>query len=228
MGTKSIGILVIATGRYIEFVPALWESIKKYFLPEHKKTMNIFTDMDPPSDTHKIITAPMKWPYPTLMRYHQFCLHQKQLLTFDYLYYFDADMLVVDTVGEEVLGDLVATVHPGYWNGQRGTYETRKESKAYVSEMEGKFYFAGGFNGGSSNSYLKMSNVIKTNVDIDEKNNIIAIWHDESHLNRYLINNPPSIILSPSYCHANHLCPQLPKKIIALDKNHDAYRNALQ
>jgi hypothetical protein len=29
---------------------------------------------------------------------------------------------------------------------------------------------------------------------------IVARWHDESHWNRYLIDHPPSLVLSPSYC----------------------------
>ena len=33
----------------------------------------------------------------------------------------------------------------------------------------------------------------------------LLLRHDESHMNRYLIDNPPSISLTPSYCFAEEL-----------------------
>lgn len=32
------------------------------------------------------------------------------------------------------------------------------------------------------------------NIDIDFNNNIIAIWHDESHLNLYFTQHPPKVL----------------------------------
>ena len=40
--------------------------------------------------------------------------------------------------------------------------------------------------GGKTIDFLKMSDLLEKNIDIDEKNNYIAIWHDESHLNKYI------------------------------------------
>lgn len=37
-------------------------------------------------------------------------------------------------------------------------------------------------------------------IDEDAARGITAVWHDESHWNRYLIDREPSLILSPSYC----------------------------
>ena len=56
------------------------------------------------------------------------------------------------------------------------------------------------------------------------KKNIIAIWHDESHINRYFIDNPPTIILSPSYCYPENLKLPYKKRLLALDKNHAKVR----
>ena len=70
-----------------------------------------------------------------------------------------------------------------------------------------------------------MAECIKKNIDIDLNNNIIAVWHDESHLNRYFIDNKPEIELSPSYCYPENWNLPFEKKLIALDKNHNEIRS---
>ena len=37
-------------------------------------------------------------------------------------------------------------------------------------------------------------------IDADSTRGITAVWHDESHWNRYLVDHPPTLELSPSYC----------------------------
>ena len=60
-------------------------------------------------------------------------------------------------------------------------------------------------------------------IDDDASRGITAIWHDESHWNRYLIDHPPEVALPPTYC-----CPEswsmAGRKILALDKDHAAMR----
>ncbi len=104
----------------------------------------------------------------------------------DYLFACDADMLFVDYVGDEIMGDLVATQHPGFTK-KRGTYEYRQDSTAYVAPDEGECYFAGGFYGGKKEAFLTMMRGLVNNIQIDLDNDLIAVWHDESHLNRYFI-----------------------------------------
>ena len=200
--------------------------MKKHFLTDCDVTMFVFSDQEMPekSGLIHILQEHEGWPYATLKRYHVFDKNKEILSKMDYLFYCDADMLFVDCVGKEILEDLVATTHPGFYNGQRGTYETRRESTAFVGAKEGCKYYAGGFNGGSSASFLKMSEKIKNNIDVDMKKNIIAVWHDESHINRYFIDNKPTISLSPSYCYPESWNLPFEKKILALDKNHNQLR----
>lgn len=224
-----IGLLVIATNKYIQFTHPLYESVKTHFMPGHEVTMFVFTNMsDVPAGTVRFEQEHAAWPQMTLKRYHIFLKQEAEIMKMDYLYYSDADMRFVDKVGDEALGDLVATIHPGFYNKQRHewTYEKRQESTAYMAPNQGYSYFAGGFNGGKSATFLKMAKTIKDNIDADEKKGIIAIWHDESHLNRYLFSNPPTNALSPSYCFPEswgHL--PFKKRLLALDKNHHELRN---
>jgi len=221
-----VGLLIVATGKYIQFVEPLIESARKYFLSDHDVTYFIFTEGVPPAgdDVVQIYQERLGWPYDTMMRYHMYAQHTDIFEDMDYLFATDADMLFVDRVGNEILGERVATQHPGFV-GRRGTYEKRSISTAYVAPDEGQCYFAGGFNGGSKDSFLTMANAITEHIVQDLEKNFIAIWHDESHLNRYYIDNPPTVILSPSYCYPESWQLPYQKKLLALDKNHVAVRS---
>ena len=58
----------------------------------------------------------------------------------------------------------------------------------------------------------------------DFDNNIIAVWHDESHINRYFIDHKPTVVLTPSYCYPGAAYIPFHKRLVALDKNHSEYR----
>lgn len=223
-----IGVLVVATNKYIKYTFPLWESIKTHFLKNHEVKMFVFTDKpDVPAGTVRVEQAHMEWPKTTLLRHHIFLNNRAVLEEMDYLYYSDADMLFVDTVGDEVLGDLVATTHPGFYNKPRHewSYETRPESTAYIPPHEGRGYYCGGFNGGKKDVYLKMGETVRANIDADAAKGIVAVWHDESHWNKYLTRHPPTTILSPSYCYPESWNIPFHKRLLALDKNHAEMRS---
>ncbi len=223
-----IGLLIIATNKYTIFLQELINSADNFFLKNKEVTYFIFTNKDlkinSNRDVHIVKTDHKEWPWMTLGRYRIFHQNRDLLSKMDYLYYCDADMRFADEVGEEVLEKRVATQHPALY-GTRGTPETNPASLACVYPNEAMEYFAGGFNGGTSEEYLKMADIISKNIDIDYNNGIIAIWHDESHMNRYFIDNPPTKILNPSYCYAeDNPAPYYPR-LIALAKNHYEMRN---
>ena len=114
-------------------------------------------------------------------------------------------MGIVSEVGDEVLSDLVATMHPyqSFYPKEQRTYDRNPKSLAYVpAGQEGELYYAGGFNGGSTKRFMEMAEVLADRVTKDLENDVIALWHDESQMNRYLIDNPPTKSLTPSYCFA--------------------------
>lgn len=198
-----IGLLTIATGeKYYKFILPLLESAYKYFLPNHDRSFFLFSDCKTQFGGNIIQTKvqPKGYPNETLLRYHTFLEHEELFRDIDYLFYSDVDMLFCDYVGKEVIGDLVATLHPGYTD-RRGTYESNPKSTAYMDGVSGEYYFCGGFNGGKTKNYLNMAKTIRERIDVDSKNGIVAVWHDESHLNKYLSEVTPTKILTPSYCY---------------------------
>ena len=217
-----VAVLLIATGKYHVFVEPLIGSLKKHFLPGHDVRYILWSDRKMEADI--CLHHPHEpWPGPTLNRYKKFLSMRPLLEEFDYLYYMDVDMRAVGTIGDEILGDRVNVLHP-YFVGKRGTPETRIKSTAYISPRQPMRYFAGGFQGGSSACFLSMAESIHERIEIDKQNEITAVWHDESHLNRYLVSHPPTVVLSPSYCYPESQSMPYEKRLLALDKDHAKMR----
>jgi len=223
-----VGILLIATNKYMEFIQPLVESIREFFLTAHDKTIFIFTNHDmPPEDGIEWIKIEHKpWPYMTLYRFRTFLSHADKLQDMDYLYYLDADMLVVESVGDEIFGKTVGTLHPGFYDKDNSqfTYDRNPKSKAYIPLGKGNRYYAGGFFGGEKEAFLNMSKVIDKWITSDEDEDYIAIWHDESHMNKFFFVHPPAVELSSSYCCIDYNETVYPRKILALTKNHQGFR----
>lgn len=231
-----ICILTIATNKYIQFVEKLYEDISEKFCPGAEINCLLFTDHEIEEigdrvKVHYIDHEP--WPMPTLKRYNYFVKEKNFILEHDYCFYFDADMRIDNVVeSKEVCGDLVATRH-GYQSlhdKSQQSFDRNPKSLAYVPfDQETVTYYAGGFNGGKTENFIEMSEVIADRVDKDLTNNVVALWHDESHMNRYLIDNPPTLDLDPTYCYAEEFIgsnyPYKPGKIIALKKNHNELRS---
>ena len=196
-----IGLVIIATNKYIEFVPKLVESVNKFFLTNHNVEIFLFTNQPFNSNVTIVPTEHKEWPWMTLGRYHliqQLSKYPKK----DYYYYIDADMVFLDYVSDEILGERVATIH-GKFKKKPGNYDRNPNSLAYISEEEipkGIIapYYCGGFQGGSN--YLEDAIKLADRIDIDYKNSVIAEWHDESHWNRYCLDFPPDVVLSHQYC----------------------------
>ena len=222
----TVGLLLIATGKYDIFLQPLLESVDKYFFPNDEVHIYLFTDKNYTS--RQITIFPIQhrpFPYPTLYRYKFFTTYAGAVKT-DYLFYMDVDMLLVDYVGKEILGDLVAVRHPGYFRGGWGDYGTPKNSLAYVNPKGRRGYYAGGFQGGKRDNYLSAALEMAQNIDIDKSAGIVAQWHDESHWNKYLTTHQYKE-LTPSYCFPEAVwAKDIPfrKVIVALDKDHAKLR----
>tara|TARA_R100000231_G_scaffold97115_1_gene72616 strand:- start:20 stop:736 length:717 start_codon:yes stop_codon:yes gene_type:complete len=222
-----ICIITIATNDYIQFVDKLLTDVENNFLDGHEFQCLLFTDheLEEVSDNVKVSYIEHKqWPEPALKKYNYINSESEFLKDFDYTYLFDADVGIVDTVGEEVLEDLVGVLHPYKILEPKEIYpyEKRKESTAYISNENHDKYYAAAFVGGRASTFLKMAKTISERVEEDERNGIIAKWHDESHLNKYFNENPP-VQLSPSYMFpeeliGNNQYPYSPK-IVALKKD---------
>lgn len=208
-----VAILYIATGRYILFWKEFYPAMEKYFLPNHEKTYFLFTDdtsLQLPGNVKRIPTDPLPWPQITLQRYRFFKNIEKQLQSFNYIYFLNANLIPQRPIDEIIFPTpeqgLMFTIHPGYFNAKNPDtfpYERNPKSTAAVPAGQGRYYVMGAFIGGTSQSFLKMAETLADKTDQDTRNGIIARWHDESHLNKYLIQRQNAgddfLLLPPSY-----------------------------
>ena len=203
-----VAILYIATGRYIFFWEKFYSSMEKNFLPEYKKHYFVFTNhkyMDFPDNVTVIYRPKKGFPGDSIERFDMFLSIKDQLKKYDYTYFLNANAYVVRPVRNEILPSpeqkITVAWHPGYYRERlRETYpyDQNPLSTAYIPEDKGKYYVQGGFNGGITKDYLEMAEVLSNDIKENKKRGIMARWHDESHLNHYIIDKNP-LVMPPTY-----------------------------
>lgn len=229
---KSICILYIATGPYIAFWKDFYCSFEKYFLNECEVHYMIFTDSEniPYSENERVnivYQKPEPWPLPTLLKYHRFLEYEKFLSQFDYLYQSNANIICYQTVtAEEFLPNekegenLMFTVHPGFYNKMQcfSPYDRNKKSGAYVSYGDEEKYVFGAMNGGKTQSFIEFMKQVDYGIIEDLKKNKIALWHDESWVNKMILKRTDVKLLNPGYCYPVGFDVPFEKKIIGVSK----------
>ncbi len=212
----TIGVLYISTGRYRVFWPGFYESWKRMFFPESKRKIFIFSDSPleyfiesgKVEDSSILVYTHIEnkpWPYVILLRYQLFVRYAVLWKDCDYIFYINGDYVFYKRIGAEILpteeeSGLVVAEHQKSLElkPEEYPYERNPQSTAFIPVGEGEHYFAGGFNGGRSADFLRLSREIDEATQRDLDNGIIAVWHDESQLNARLLNRKVKV-LSPWY-----------------------------
>lgn len=222
---KKVALLFVSlNANYWPYFKQVMEDCKNNFLPQHNVDYFVWSDM-PESEIQgaKLIpTDKIEWPAPTLMRYHLFLQEEEALKAYDYIFYLDADMRVVQKIDDDILGEgLTAAEHPMYALRKEyiPPYEPNEQSAAYIKrpgriiDQDGKkrfkpYYIAGGFQGGTAKTFIEAMKTMKVSIDHDfDKLNYTAIWNDESHWNKYVFDTyqGPLIVLGPEYIYPDSL-----------------------
>lgn len=196
--------LIISTNKHNRYLPALIKSIKKYTTSRSTDILLFSDDSNTDVDIFKPVLH-LPWPLTTLLRFNYFNTVADILSSYDYVFYIDSDMEVVDYLEDEILpatAEIVTTSHYHYSKEEIGPYEfNNKDSTAYVersSKLKGK-YCQACFFGSTSKLFLEMSAELDKNIKIDLNKNIIARWHDESHFNKFILNKKTKQ-LDQRYC----------------------------
>lgn len=221
---EKVAVLYICTGKYLVFWSEFYQSANRYLLPECEVSYFVYTDA-PPAEVegansgrvHIIPQKPMGWPFDTLKRFELFLRCEEQLKNYDYLFFFNANAKFMQPVTAEMLlpraahGEALLFVqHPGYFDKpcEDFTYDRNPKSLAYIPVGQGEVYICGGVNGGTSAAFLQLCHTLHRNIEDDLARGVIAAWHDESHINHYLLGRSDYRLLPPSFCYPENF--QLP------------------
>ena len=243
-----VAITFIGTNKYLDFLPQYYENTKKYFLPNSEKVFLVFTDGegDFPDDVKVYHQEHLEWPYITLKRFEIINKAKEVIKDCDWLVFIDADALPVATITEEEFlyrccGSDTNQIpffgvhHPCHYlkmpphNQYPGAYEITENCNAAVDleKYQPKVYYQGCFWGGRTPEVCAMIDELEYRVGDDLKRNVVALWHDESHLNKYFIENPDLVhTYGPEYAFPEVFKDQctFEPKIVHLAKDNSEYQ----
>lgn len=217
---KKVAILTINIGKYFCFLESFYVNNNKHFLSDCDKDFFVFTDAEivnlasREKNVKTVKSTNYGWPGNTLFRFNLFLCIEQVLKEYDYIFFLNSNLFYIKptTLNEFFTNEkqkYVFCKHPAFFNttnGKKFEYCRDKNSTAYISEdTTGYNYVMGGIIGGTSNGFLNLCKVCANNIIKDYNNNVLARWHDESHLNRFFIdikNRDEISLIDPIYAWA--------------------------
>ncbi|KAL4646033.1 alpha-1,3-galactosyltransferase 2-like [Arapaima gigas] len=209
----SVALTVFAVGRYLEtYLLDFLTSAEKHFMTGLPVTYYIFTDTPEwvptinlaPGRTMEVIQVERQ------SRWQDISMSRMKTITdviesrirhhHQYVFCFDVDQIFVGRFGSEVLGDSVALLHAFYYRRRQKDYSYDRNPKSEAYMETGDFYYHAAIFGGTWQGVKNITENCYQGIAKDKENQVEALWHDESHLNKYFWLHKPSKILSPEYC----------------------------
>ena len=240
-GNMKVAITFIGTNKYLDFLPKYYENIEKYFLPNSEKTIFAFTDgelNDTPDNLKVYHQEHLEWPFITLKRFEIINKAREEIDKHDWLVFIDADAIpVVEITEEEFFTNkpLFGVHHPCHFLGMEphtqapGAYDQNPNSEAYVDTSKGlpEVYYQGCFWGGKVPNVCAMIDELEARVNRDLEKNVVALWHDESQINKYFLERLDMVhTYGPEYAFPEvfkDYC-QFSPKIVHLAKDNSSYQ----
>ena len=193
--------------------------MNKFAFKNHEVHLFIFTDWANRDDflpsklVHKMYQERLGWPFDSLGRHYLYLENMSWFKDMDYLIAIDSDSLIVDYLDETMLGERIACLQAWTWGYPREefSYDARLDhlgrpfSSAYIGKddywLKAKCYFCGGIVGGTFKGFREIieKSVELSRLDLLKSPPRIALWHDESYLNKVFLDLPPTTALSPSF-----------------------------
>lgn len=225
-----VAILYIGIGAYIDFWKGFYISCEDHFLRGVQKDYFVFSDAEQifeDNKVHKIFQEDLGWPGNSLLRYAFFMKILDELKAYDYIYFFNGNVLFLQDITEEEFcprDDSLLVIEHHYFVDKPNDlfpYDRNEKSTACIPFGEGEHYVCGGLNGGKSEVFIRFIETLYHQIEEDNKNGVVALWHDESHVNRYILDHKKIKLLPPSYCYPELVANPditLERKIICRDK----------
>lgn len=242
IANDTISIFVIATKSYLDYAHNLIDSAMKWHVGESRVQFILLTDRNTDSlrvaNTSSFFTInsfqipSYGWPEATLLRFHLMLEHWHHV-SGDVVMYLDADTKIVAPLNFQELSQLcnhplsngiTPVLHPGYYKRSPalnlifrtrfGPWETNQKSTSYVAFKLRKNYVCGAVFWGQRDAFYQLCEELRSQIDTDSKNIVVAKCNDESHLNKWLTTHPtvlatPEWAYSPGYRNLKKLQPRI-------------------
>jgi hypothetical protein len=146
-----VSVLSVATSGYLSHWHRLLASVERYFFPDDRVTMHVFTDDVEGAIEHQQISPRVVakvhevpswgWPEATLLRFRAINRYASEI-SGDVACWLDADMLVTRDTGNELTpkswaNGLAFVHHPGYWRpkGSAQIQTWLKSPRTFASDL---------------------------------------------------------------------------------------------
>lgn len=203
-----IGIIYIAIGIYEEFWKEFYPTCECFFCPDADKGYEVFTDSPRLKEmklknvvTHPVENRGFIW---NVSAKSEFICSISQTIRqkYDYIFYMNGNYKFIELIR---LSEVLPTVENDFLTAlsfnrykivpvEMLPYDRNPNCHAYMQIGAGTRYYQGGFYGGRTEEVIKLSEWCMKSIQEDLNNRIIALWHDESYLNKYLSNYNPRIL----------------------------------
>ena len=225
----AISIFVIATKSYLDYALMLIDSAMKWHVGESRVQFILLTDKNTDSlrvaNTSSFFTInsfqipSYGWPEAALFQFRLMLEHWRHV-SGDVVMYLDADTKIVSPINFQDLSEfcnhplsngITPVLHPGYYKRSPalnlifrtrfGPWENNQKSTAYIPSNLRKNYVCGAVFWGLRDAFHQLCVEIKSQIDKDSDNKVVAKWHDESHLNKWLTTHP-TVLATPEWAYA--------------------------
>ncbi|WP_352422611.1 alpha-1,2-fucosyltransferase [Proteiniphilum sp.] len=202
-----IGIIYIAIGEYEKFWDIFYPSCQAFFCVDAEKGYEIFTDSErlsglnyPNVTVYKVADEGFVANVSSKSR---FMLSIKnRLVLYDYIFFLNGNFRFLSPIySKEVVSSssdfaFTALSFDEYLckDPDMYPYDRNPECHACIAEGEGERYYQGGFFGGCHREIMEFNRWAVERIEEDLKKGVVAKFHDESYLNKYLINKKPHIL----------------------------------
>ncbi|XP_031179438.1 N-acetyllactosaminide alpha-1,3-galactosyltransferase-like isoform X2 [Sander lucioperca] len=210
---SSVALTVFAVGKYLDaYLKTFLTSAERHFMLGLQVTYYVFTDQPDkvphlelgPQRSLKVIQVEKhsRWQDISMMRMKTISdtIESEIRHHCNYVFCLDVDQEFKGRFGSEALGDSVALVHAYFYKLPKDmwSYDKNPKSKAYMEY--GDYYYHAALFGGLCEHVKNLADYCFLGIMEDKLNDVEALWHDESHLNKYFWLHKPTRLLSPEYC----------------------------
>ncbi|XP_038230235.1 N-acetyllactosaminide alpha-1,3-galactosyltransferase-like isoform X1 [Dermochelys coriacea] len=211
----TVGLTVFAIGKYLDkYLKTFLISADNFFMVGHKVIFYVMVDdlsKMPlielgPLRTFKVfqVNKESRWQDISMMRMKTIgdLIESHIKYEVDFMFCMDVDQVFQSDYGLETLDESVAQLQAWFYKAdkEKFTYERDPQSTAYIPSMQGDYYYHAAVFGGTPLRVFNLTRECYEGIIKDKERNTEAIWHDESHLNKYYFINKPTKLLSPEYC----------------------------